>query len=188
MKYAKCVSGIIASSLEFEFPGPAVGAEYNGARCSLLGEYLPIVEPSLTLMAAEAMLVPLASQRLDILADDRCLAHLALGRTAFRPLCLAIDTPCVAVLLNVCHAMLKRVAALGAEEMPVMPMRSKRHNMLSKDGSRAVLAAWSEEFVPVEMAIEAESFVSVFRHGHARLLVQYLTGRATPNPLHTLSP
>lgn len=188
MKYEKCVSGIIASSSEFEFPGPAVGAEYNGARCSLLGEYLPIVEPSLTLMAAEAMLVPLASQRLDILADDRCLAHLALGRTAFRPLCLAIDTPCVAVLLNVCHAMLKRVAALGAEEMPVMPMRSKRHNMLSKDGSRAVLAAWSEEFVPVEMAIEAESFVSVFRHGHARLLVQYLTGRATPNPLHTLSP
>lgn len=187
--YTKSVNGIIVSyCLKLELSGSTLGAEYNCPRCSLFGEYLPVIKSSLALGTAEAVLMPLTTKCLDILANHSRLAHLAFGRTTFGSLRLAVNTPRVPVLFDMRHAVLERVATLGTEEVPVMPMRSKSYNVLPEDGGFAVLTAWSEEFVPVEMAVEAEAFISVFRHGHARLLIQNLSRRATPNSVQSLSP
>lgn len=132
--------------------------------------------------------MPFTTKCLDILADHSRLAHLALGCTTFGPLRLAVNTPSVSIFFDMRHAVFKRVATLGTEEVPVMPMRSKGYDMLPEDGGGAVLTSWSKEFVPVEMAVEAEAVISVFRHGHARLLIQYLSCRATSNSLKSLSP
>lgn len=55
----------------------------------------------------------------------------------------------------------ERVAALRAEEVPVVPVRPERHHVLPDDRRRAVLAARREPLVPVEVAVEPQPGVAV---------------------------
>jgi isocitrate dehydrogenase kinase/phosphatase len=59
---------------------------------------------------------------------------------------------------------LKRVTALGTEEMAIVPVMTKSNHMLFHDWGRAMLASWCKIFMPVKMAIEAKPFVAVFSH------------------------
>ena len=124
-------------------------------------KHLPVVEAALALGAAEALVVPLAAEGLDVLADDALLAAPALGGAALRALRLALDAPRVAVLFNVRHAVLKGVAALGAEKVSVVPVGAERDNVLAEDRRLAVLAARRKLLVPVEVAVEAQALVAV---------------------------
>ena len=149
---------------------------HHHATGDLPGEDLPVLEAALALGAAEAVLVPLAAQRLDVLTDDGGPALPTLGSPPLGTLGLTLNAPRVAVLLDVGHAVLERVAALGAEEVPIVPVVAQRHNVLAENGRPAVLAPRGEELVPVEMAVEPETIVSVLRHGHAWGLVQDFAG------------
>lgn len=133
-------------------------------------EDLAIVEAAAAGTAAEALVVPLASEGLDVLANHGQLAPLALGGAPLCPLGLTVDTPRIAILLNVRHAFLERVAALGAEEMTVVKMVAKGNNVISQDGRRTGLAAGSKQFVPVQVAEEPQARVAVLSHGLTRLL------------------
>lgn len=83
-------------------------------------ENLPVIKATFALSASEALIVPLSAECLDILADDRKATALAFGGAALSTLGLAINAPGVAVLLNVCHAMLKGFTALGTKEVAVV--------------------------------------------------------------------
>lgn len=127
--------------------------------------------------------MPLAAQGADVLPYDSLATLLALGRAPLGALGLAVDAPRVAVLLDMRHALRERVAALGAEEVPVVPVLPERHHMFTQDRRRAVLAAGGEELVPVQVAIEAEALVAVFGHCLAGLLLEALAGGAALDAL-----
>lgn len=142
-------------------------------------EDLPVIESSLTRRTPKTFVVPFTSQCADVLPNDRLFTHFALWSTSLGSFCLAIDAPCVAVLLNVGHSSLKGIAAFGTEEMPIMPMLAQRHNMLAKNGCFAMLATRCKELMPVEMTIETQSLVSVLSHSLARGFIENLAG-STP--------
>jgi hypothetical protein len=133
---------------------------------------LSIIKPSTTSRAAETLVVPLGAYGFHILSDDGLLAALALWRAALGPLRLAGNAPRVSVLLNVRHATLERVAALGAEEVPVVPVFAKRHDMLAEDRCLTVPAARREEFVPIQMTVEPQPLVTVLGHRLARCCLE----------------
>jgi hypothetical protein len=153
----------IISSLELHCA--AASAQHNKSSLYLLGEYLPVVEASLALGAAEAMLMPFSAQGLNVLPDDGRFALPALGCPSLCSLGLALDAPGVAVLLDVRHALLEGVAALGTEEMTVVPVLAQGNNMLSHDRGRAVLASRSKQLVPVEVAIKTHALIAILGHG-----------------------
>lgn len=66
--------------------------------------------------------MPLAAQRPNVLSDDSLPAGAALGRPPLCALRLARDTPRIAVLFDVRHALFKRITALGAEKVTKMPV------------------------------------------------------------------
>lgn len=148
-------------------------------------EDLAIVEAAAASTTAEALVVPLAAKGLDVLANHWQLAPLALGGAPLRPLGLAVDTPRIAVLLNVRHAFLKRVAAFGAEEMTIVKMVTEGNNVISQDGRRTGLAAGSKQFVPVQVAEEPQARVAVLSHGLTRLLGQGLASGTTGNAIES---
>ena len=140
-----------------EFLLHASGAQHHGSTggpASFPREDLPVVKAAVADRAAEAFVMPLTAERPDVLPNDGLLAPTALGRPSLGPLRLAGDTPCVAILLDVRHAALKRIAALGTEEVPEMPVSTEGDDVLAHDGRRTVLAARRKELVPVQMAIE----------------------------------
>lgn len=132
--------------------------------------------------------MPLAAERLHILPDYGQLASLALWRSPFGPLGLALDAPRVAVLLDMRHALLERIAALGTKEVPVVKVVAQRHDMLTNDGRRAGLAAGCEELVPVQVAEEAQTRVAVLCHGLPGLLGQGLAGGTASDTLQACGP
>jgi len=81
--------------------------------------------------AQKASLVPLTSERLNVLADHSKLALSAFRGSPLCPFSLAADAPGVAVLFDVSHSVLKRVSAFGAEEMSMVPMFPEGDNMFS---------------------------------------------------------
>lgn len=115
----------------------------------------------MTLSTTETVVVPLPSEGLDVLSDDSNLALLALGCSSLSALGLAVHAPGIAVLLNVRHAMLERVATLCTEEVPIVPVLTKRNDVLAQDGRLAVFATRGEEFVPIKVAVEAQAIVSI---------------------------
>ncbi len=136
----------------------------------LHGENLPVVKAAVAGGAAEALVMPLAAQGANVLPDDGRLALTALGRPALGALRLAGHAPRIAVLFDMRHALLERVAALGAEEVPKVPVGAQRHHVLAHDGRLAVLAARGVQLVPVEVAEEAHPFVAVLAHRLAGLV------------------
>ena len=71
--------------------------------------------------------------------------------------------------------MLKGIATLGAEKVPVVPVLAEGDYVLPQDGCPAVLAPWRIKLVPVEMAVEAEPLVTVFGSRFPRLFREDLT-------------
>lgn len=94
-------------------------------------------------------------QRLNVLSDDSRPTSPAFRGPPFGPLGLALDAPGVAVLLNVRHAMLKGITALGTEEVTIVPVLTKGNNVLAQNRCLAMPATRGEELVPVKMAVEA---------------------------------
>jgi len=72
---------------------------------------------------------------------------------------MAVYTPCIPVLLHKRRTAIKRITALGAEEVASMPLRTTCHNDLTFNRCLATLASRGEELVEVEMAIETWGFV-----------------------------
>jgi hypothetical protein len=77
------------------------------------------------------------------------------------------------------HALLERIPALRTEEMAIMPMLAQRHGMFANDRRLAVLTARRVEFVPVEMAIEAQPLIAVVGYGLAFDVFELLARSAT---------
>jgi hypothetical protein len=142
----------------------ASSAQHNKSSLYFLGEYLPIIEASLALGAAEAMLMPFSAQGLDVLPNDGRFALPALWGPSLCSLGLALDAPGVTVLLDMRHALLKGVAALSAEEVAIVPVLTQGNNMLSHDRGRAVLASRSKQLVPVEVAIKTHALIAILGH------------------------
>lgn len=130
--------------------------------------------------------MPLASKRNSILANNRQSTLLTLRRLAFRTLRLALQTPRIAILLNMRHALLKRIAALRAEEMPIVPILPQRHEVLAHDGRLAVLALRRVGFVEIEMAEKALSCIAVLSHGLALFLRNVFSLVATLDAIEAL--
>lgn len=147
---------------------------------------MTVFKGAVALSAAETVVVPLAAQRLYILTDDGLPALAALGRPSLCALGLAVDAPGVAVLFNMRHSVAERVAALGAEEVTVMPVRAEGDDVLADDGRLAVLAARGEEFVPVEVAEEAQPLVTVVGRSLARKMLDGMSGGAGADPVDSL--
>jgi hypothetical protein len=175
-----------SSSLRFEFHCSAASAEHNGALGHMLGKDLAVVETALALSASEAMLMPFSAQGLNILSNNSCTALSAFWCSPLGTLRLAINTPSVPVLLDVCHAMVERVTALGAEEMAVVPVSTESDNVLTENRGLAVLTARGEQLMPVKMTEESETLISIFGHGLARFLVESLTGCAASDAIKSL--
>ena len=131
--------------------------------------------------------MPLGAEGLDILSDDGLLAATALGRAPLRALRLARHAPRVPVLLDVRHPLLERVAALGAEEVPEMPVLAEGDDVVAEDGRLAVLALRREELVPVEVAVEAQALVAVLGHRLPGLLLEDLARGAPADAVEALS-
>jgi hypothetical protein len=72
---------------------------------------------------------------------------------------MAPYTPRIPLLLDKRRAAVKRVAALRAEEVTNVPLRTARDDDLSLDGCLAALAARREQLVEVEVAVEAQGLV-----------------------------
>src|SRR5271156_1421702 len=85
------------------------------------------------------------------------------------------------------HALLERVAAFCAEEMTIMPMCAESHSVLADDRSLAMLATWCKELVPVKVAVETESLVSIFSHCLAFNFLELLALSAALNARKALS-
>lgn len=58
--------------------------------------------------------------------------------------------------------------------------------MFTHDGRFAVLAPWCKQFVPVEVAEEAQAFVAVLCFRLARLFGEYLASSAARDALEAL--
>lgn len=144
-------------------------------------EDLPIVETAATGTAAETLVVPFAAEGLNVLANDGQFAPLALWSPPLCPLGLALDAPGVAVLFNVRHTLLKGVAALGAKEVSVVEVVSESDDMITQDGCRARLAARGKQFVPIQVAEEAQACVAILGHGLTGLFSQGLAGSTSGN-------
>lgn len=112
--------------------------------------------------------MPLAAKRPNVLSDDGLPALATFGRPALGALCLARHAPRITVLFDMRHAALKWVPALGAEEVAKVPVVAQCHDVLAHNGRRAVLAPRREQFVPVQVAVEPETRVTVLGHGLAR--------------------
>jgi hypothetical protein len=109
--------------------------------------------------------VPLAAHSVDILSDDRLLALETLGSSSLGALCLAVETPSIAILLDMAHSLLERIATLSTEEVTEVPMLAKCNGVLANDGCLAMLASGREVFMPIKMTEVAKSLVTVFGQG-----------------------
>jgi hypothetical protein len=112
----------------------------------------------------EALIVVLAAQSLHILTYNRPSAFFALGSLPLCSLGLTVETPSIAIFLDVSHALLERITAFGTEEVAIVPVRPESHGVFANDGSLAMLAARSKMLVPVKMAVETEPLVSIISH------------------------
>ena len=172
------------SSLQLPFH--ATGTKNHGLAGTstvLAWEDLAVVKTTGAVGATEALVVPLAAQRADVLADDGLLALAALGRPPLGALGLARHAPGVTVLLDVGHAALKGVAALGAEEVTKVPVGAQSDNVLAHDWRLAMLATGRKELVPIQVTVETKSLVTVLGHRLPGLLGQRLARGAAPDPL-----
>ena len=129
--------------------------------------------------------MPFVPKCLDVLANDRRPTLPAFRSAPLSPLSLAFDTPGVAVFLDVRHAVLERITALGAKEMAIVPVLAQTHDVLAKNRRLAMLASRSEELVPVKVAVEAQALIAIFSHGHAWSLVKNLPGSTTRDATKT---
>ena len=108
--------------------------------------------------------MPFSAHCLDVLADDWLLALQAFGSSALGALRLAVQAPCIPILLDMAHAFLERVAALSAEEMAEMPMLTQRHGVLADDRCLAMFASRSKVLMPVQMAVVAQPLITILCH------------------------
>lgn len=155
---------------------------------NLLREKRAIVESSLARSAAETPLMPLPTHSLDILTNDWQSALQALRRPSLSTLRLAPQTPRIPILLNMAHALLERIPALRAEEVPEVPVRAQRDGMRADDGGCAVLASRREVLVPVQMAEVAESRIAVLSCGLAFDFWEDFAAGAEMDALEALGP
>ena len=105
--------------------------------------------------------MPFIAQRLDVVPDDGSPTHSTFRSASLSAFGLAVDAPCISVLFDMCHAVLKRVTALGAEEMAKVPMVAKSNDMFAKNWGSAMFATRRKELVPIEVTEEAETIIAV---------------------------
>jgi hypothetical protein len=130
--------------------------------------------------------VPLAAQGLDDHANDGEPALHALRGAPLGAFRLAVDAPGIPILLDVAHALLEGVAALGAEEVAEVPVLSQGDGVLAEDGSLAVLALGGVELMPVEMAEVALAHVAIVCYRLALDLGDWLASGTTLNSIEAL--
>jgi len=80
---------------------------------------------------------------------------------------MAPHTPRIPILLDERRLRIKRIAALRTEEMAHMPTTTTSEHDFSLNGCLAASTARREEFVVVQMTIEAEGGVTVVEGGFA---------------------
>lgn len=119
----------------------------------------------------------LFAQRLHHVPNDRLFAQSALRRPSLRALRLTSKAPRIPIFLNVRHPLLEWIAALRAEEVPVVEVLAQCHDVFPNDGSRAMLTFRRKQLVPVQVAIKPQSVVTVVDLGLARDIFQKLAIR-----------
>ena len=102
--------------------------------------------------------MPLKPQRFDYGLCHRLPTFPTLGTVSIR---MTTHTPSIAVLLYERRGTVERIAALRAEEVSRVPLSTAGDDNLALDWGFAGLATWAEEFVEVEVAVEAEGSVAV---------------------------
>lgn len=96
--------------------------------------------------------MPLGTQRLDHGIRHRLPTAFALCTVAMG---MAVDAPCVPILLYKRRARIKRIAALGAEKVACVPFSATGDDDFAFNRRLAALAARGEEFVEIKVAVEA---------------------------------
>lgn len=66
-----------------------------------------VIERAFASRAPETLLMPLSAKCLHVLANDWEIAFLALGSLSFGAFCLAFQTPCISVFLDMGHSFLE---------------------------------------------------------------------------------
>ena len=122
-------------------------------------EVSPILKLPSTLQTSKALGMPITTQRLDHDIRNRLPAA---STFAAVPVGMTADAPRIAILLHERRSRIERIAALGAEEMALVPFCAARHDDLALDRRLTRFAARGEELVVVEVAVEAEGLVAVF--------------------------
>lgn len=186
-KRVDCKSCNITPSSSLQFSLNALNTQHNSLISNLLGIECSIVEAILASRTTEALLVPFTTQGLNVFADDRSSALLAFRCSSFCSFGLATQAPCVPILLNVCHAFLKRITTFCAEEVSVMPALSQGNHVLANDRSLAVLTLRCEGLVEVKMTIESLSWITIFGIGLALYLWNFSSTRTPLDTVQTLS-
>lgn len=124
--------------------------------------------------------MPLAPQGHRILTHNRLSTSPTLWRSPLRSLRRTTNAPGPAVNFDVGYSFEEWIAAFAAEEVALVV--DVAHCCLvvlaAFDGRFAVVTAGSEEFVPVKVAVEAESFIAVGAHGFFPILLDEFTGHA----------
>jgi hypothetical protein len=132
--------------------------------------------------------MPFTPKRLNVLTNNRTFAFLALGGSSLSTFGLAVETPCISILLDMGHPFLEGIAAFSAEEMAIMPVLTKSDGMFTNNRGFAVFAFWSVGFVPVKVTKEAESVIAILCGCLTFYLGEDLASSASSNSLNTLSP
>lgn len=82
--------------------------------------------------------------------------------------------------------MLKGVATFGTEEVAVVPVFPEGDDVFSYDGSCAVLTSRSKLLMPVKMAVESKTLVTVFSYGLAGYFIKHLSPSTSPDAIDPL--
>jgi hypothetical protein len=127
--------------------------------------------------------MPLSTHGLNCLTNDWESTLLALRGPPLGALSLTIQTPCVAILFDVAHALLERITTFGTKEMAEMPVLTKSDSVLSQNGGLAVLALGSIYLMPVKVTKVAKSSIAIL----GECLTFYLWHKFTsPTALDTI--
>lgn len=130
--------------------------------------------------------MPFSTHSLDILADDRLPALQAFRSSSLCTLGLAVQTPCVPILLDVAHTFLERISTLSAEEVSEMPVLAQCNRMLTDDRCLTMPASGGEEFMPVKMTVVSKSLIAILSNSLALNLWELLSLGTSLDPVEAL--
>lgn len=150
------VTNVISQS-HFQSPLFALDTDRNFPSCIISDKEPPVLKLSVALGTAKAFLMPLRPQRLYHRLQDWSLALFTFPGEA---LCVAPNTPGISIFLHKSTRLIKRITALGAEKVTLMPGGPTCDNHFAFDGRLAGFTPRRKEFVEVKMAVEANAWRS----------------------------